>query len=267
MDLAFSRIKNIVESLKIKTEFDCLKTIVLNVSEVCNLKCEMCPRYFDYPNSQQFMTVNTAEVLAYQLSCFDYQGIVSISGMGEPCFNKDLIKICKILNDFNVQVLSNGTLEYDYKELSKYAKILISVHDWDYIDSYRYKFAGIPVIFRNHDLNHPDCELKITNRGGWNNKENTNGICNYPFYKTMIDHDGCYILCADDWKRISKVKEININSMSIKDYFCNYLLQTKNQMIMKGRLCEPCNHCNTNGQMIGSNIVEWYMDSVSKRKS
>lgn len=266
MDISFRRTKSLVESSEIESHFGCLKTIVLNVSEVCNLECPMCPRSSGYKSTNKFMSIDTAAELSRQLTKLDYRGIVSISGMGEPCINKDLLSICNILYGFKVQVITNGTLDYDYKTLSKYAKILVSVHDWSQIDEINKRFVNVPVIIRNHDTTSPDCELKITNRGGWNNQEQWDTVCNYPFYKTIIDHDGCYLLCCDDWKRFSKDNTINISSINIEDYFCNHLNEAKSNMLTKGRLCEPCNHCNTNGKLIGSNIVEWYIKNVYQRK-
>lgn len=227
----------------------------------------MCPRAHGYENKNRYMKVETAMEIRNQLAVLDYKGMISISGMGEPFLNKDLLNICTILKDFNLQVITNGTLPRDYHSISEFAQILVSVHDWSNIENYRKRFEGVPAIFRNNDPNHLDCELKITNRGGWNNKDGREGPCNYPFYKTLIDYDGCYLLCADDWKRVSKKENVNVSNVNIKDYFCNYLREVKNQAIEKGRLYEPCRHCNTDGRLIGSNIVEWYKKCQLKKES
>lgn len=266
VDIAFNRTKRIVESTEIKTHFDCLRTIVLNISEACNLKCSMCPRNSGYPNRHEFMSIDTAIEIAHQLHMNKYNGLISISGMGEPCLHPDLIGICKVLQGFNLQVITNGTIDIDYKTLTQYAQLLISVHNWNDIDKLKDRFASLPVIFRNHDLTSPMSELKITNRGGWTNKETVSGICNFPFYKMLIDIDGSYLLCADDWKRSSLKKDLNIFNMNIYDYFCNYLSEIKNKMLTEGRLQNnTCKLCSADGKLIGSNAVEWYRKNVYQR--
>ena len=74
----------------------------------------------------------------------------------------------------------------------------------------------------------------------------------------FIDIDGSYLLCPDDWKRISRKDNVNIYTMSIKEYFCNYIKNTKNILLDKGRVLEPCCCCSANGTLMGANIVEEY---------
>ena len=43
VDITWKDTKNRIESGFFNNEIECLKTIVLNISENCQLKCPMCP--------------------------------------------------------------------------------------------------------------------------------------------------------------------------------------------------------------------------------
>jgi hypothetical protein len=260
-----NRTKMMVEDININNELDTLRTIVLNVSEQCNLQCKPCPRAYGYPSSDVFMNIKTIECLNNQL--VNYYGKISISGNGEPCLNRNLIEMCKILKDHQLQVITNGLVEFDYETLSQYAEVYVSIHNYDRdINSLNDRFKNIPVIFRNHDTNHPNNELMATNRGGYINSYcYHNKLCNIPFYKVMIDHDGSFLLCPDDWRRITKYSGVDIFNLSIKDYFCYYLYNIKKDIVEKGRQYEPCSSCSIEGTLIGSKFVEWWMKNVYRR--
>ena len=83
--------------------------------------------------------------------------------------------------------------------------------------------------------------------------------CNYPFYKMMIDIDGSYLLCSEDWKRVTKKSENNVHTKSIKEYFIDYLKDIKKELITNGRSnLTPCNKCSMNGLLMGGKMVEYF---------
>lgn len=273
MSNVFNQTKERIANIKINKETDCIRTIVLNVSEYCNFKCEICPRSKNYPNQKVFMTNWIAMILRLRLEELDFDGMVSISGMGEPCYNPNIIQIVKILTTetkeykpkYQVEILTNGMPEIDYKKISDLGvRILVSVHFIDKLEYLKYKFANIPVIFRNHDPYSSQSELKITNRAGYMNdnasiSKYVNNCCNYPFYKMIIDYDGSYLLCPDDWKRVTKIKKYNIKSTSIEEYFCKVLLNTKKELAFNGRNnLYPCKYCDIEGTLMGDNTVKWF---------
>lgn len=275
MSEVFNKTKNRIAKSKLEKETDCIRTIVLNISEYCNLKCKMCPRSKDYSNTKVYMNPYTALNVRLRLEKLDYSGVISISGMGEPCFNPDLMRILETLTAsttsyiprYKIKLLTNGYPEVDYKTISNMGiKILLSVHDINKLDYFKHKFAGIPVVFRNHDPGSSDTELKVTNRAGYmnNNVVNykyINNCCNYPFYKMIIDYDGSYLLCPEDWERTTRRDKNNIKNMSIEEYFCKEILPIKKELAKNGREnLYPCRYCDIEGTLMGGNTVDWFRE-------
>lgn len=258
-----------VENNSFITEMDSLRTIVLNISEVCQLHCDICPHghgYLPY-NNMHYMDLKVIYALKHHLDKIHYKGIISISGMGEPFLHKDIIKITQILNNYHIKILTNGLIKRpDYNMLPNNCKIYVSVHDMSKLKQIRKNLKGIniPIKYRNHDIAHNNCQLILTNRGGclksqhFNNKQ----CCYFPFYKMMIDVDGSYLLCADDWLRYSK-NALNVFNTSIADYFTKHLRYYKTTLIKKGRILSPCSQCNANGTLMGEKAAQWYKQHVT----
>ncbi len=115
-------------------------SLLIDVSEVCNLRCNYCFRARDYKDygfalRNDLMTMETFEQTVHQLLAFP-QPIkkISLSGHGEPLCNRKLPKMVKILKektDIFTEIHTNGVLldETYGKELtaSGIDKIVISV--------------------------------------------------------------------------------------------------------------------------------------------
>lgn len=262
-DDAFNRTKNDVELFVPNKEIDCLRAVSLNISEACQLTCSYCPHGNSYENNT-FMSMDVVHQTIERLDQIGFAGTVSISGMGEPSLHPEAVWICEeIGRRFKLKFLTNGLAPIDYEAISRYAKIMVSIHHIEQEGAIRKHFRDIDVIYRNHDISSSQCELKQTNRAGSLEGAPGSGICNYPFYKTMVDYDGSYLLCCDDWNRASKDPMANVFDMSLEEYFCEYLRKTKELIMTKGRQASPCCQCSTNGKMIGDGIVEWYKEHVS----
>ena len=103
-ELTNDRLKN----AQIKQETDCIRTVVLNISEFCNLQCLSCPRSKGYKNRKLFMSSSIAQKIKERLDEIKYNGIISISGMGEPFAHPFILNILKILKEYNIQIITNG---------------------------------------------------------------------------------------------------------------------------------------------------------------
>lgn len=271
MDLnssVFEQTKSRIARADIQNEIDCIQTIVLNISEYCSLKCSMCPRSAGYPNRKAYMDFLTILDIKKRLQDIDYKGTISISGMGEPCEHPKLMKLLEILTTnsnhepkYKIKLLTNGIPNVDYHKIEEMGiKLLVSVHDIKSIDYLKEKFKNTSAILRNHDPHSFSTELKITNRAGYmKSGEIQTGCCNYPFYKMMIDIDGSYLLCPEDWDRITKKSENNVHTKSIKEFFIDYLKNIKKELIENGRSnLTPCNKCSMNGSLMGGKMVEYF---------
>ena len=85
-----------------------LSSIEINPTELCNRLCNFCPRSTYYPNKNLNMTVEDSVILKEKLDQFTYQGIITISGKGEPLLNKNIIDIVDVLKSYHVILITNG---------------------------------------------------------------------------------------------------------------------------------------------------------------
>lgn len=99
-----------------------LRKVGINITELCNLKCGFCPRSTWYPNRNLNMSLDTAEVIAKQLSQIDGfidLGEFKITGRGEPTLHPEFDKIIEIFWSYglkNMILYSNGARLDRYKE-------------------------------------------------------------------------------------------------------------------------------------------------------
>lgn len=263
--------KNDVEIIDITSTIDCLRSIELNLSNICNFRCPFCPQSLGWKNNNiNFMTLDTVKVIKQHLKEINYKGYICTAGFGEPSLNPKFKEIIKELKDFKIVIVSNGTLlsKEDWEEIENYGnniQIKISVHEWDKIDDYRDKFKNTKSWFRNHDMKNP--QMNLYNRAGYLQKteQHLSRRCNYPFYKVFIDSNGDYLQCEADWNRQSKC-QYNIFNTTIYDYYTTILEERRKLMMTDiGRQnFKCCEICDIDGQMIGDNIVKWWDENVNK---
>lgn len=264
--------KNDVERVDISSTIDCLRSIELNLSNVCNFRCPFCPQSLGWKTSNPtFMTMNIISKIKEYLNEINYKGYICTAGFGEPSLNPNFKQIIKELSDFKIVIVSNGTMltKEDWEEIESYGEniqIKISVHEWDKVDQYKEKFENTKAWFRNHDMKNP--QMNIYNRAGYldTKKVQLNTRCNYPFYKVFIDTTGNYLQCEADWNHHSETT-YNIFNTSIYEYFVNILEERRKGMVSpNGRQCfKCCEICDINGQMIGDNFVEWWKNDKERR--
>jgi len=85
-------------------------TIMIGVTDKCNLKCVMCPRTLGKVDlGSEDLTLEKFKYIIAQLPCLQN---VAITGFGEPLFCKDLFDMIKYSKSKNrrTRLVSNGTL-------------------------------------------------------------------------------------------------------------------------------------------------------------
>ena len=99
-----------------------LSQLEIVFSDLCNRTCKFCPRSVDYPNTNDNMSVDDAELIKERLMEFDYKGAMTISGKGEPLLNKNALDCISKLKQWKPFLITNGdsllkddTLVYEYK--------------------------------------------------------------------------------------------------------------------------------------------------------
>ena len=258
-----------------------LLSVVLSPTNLCNRQCFFCPRVDPdvYPNTNDHMTVQTAELLANELQQCNYQGLVSFSGYGEPLLNPNIGDLIHafVSKQIDVKLISNGdrlhrgkiTCEeidswnciqvkfdcYDgqqqYDEMSAICENLqtpyqIKLYSAETGDVSKEKIDGIPL-------------KKISNRAGTLFQVDTlEEPCFRPMYKPVIDWNGDVYVCCEDWVKVDVFG--NIHEQSFSDiWWSEKFMQARRNLSQGHRQClRSCATCN-----LGTEDTIWEKEAVT----
>jgi radical SAM protein with 4Fe4S-binding SPASM domain len=258
--------------------------VELNINEICNRQCVFCPRVNPdvYPNQNIHMDIKVAENIANQLAELNFNGIVNISGTGEPLLTKYITDIVNEFGkrDIHVEIVTNGDVlkRRKGKELIKnlYAaglkQFVVSMYDGpEQIKEFKTLFdsCGIQeVAYSLRDRWYDESEdygLLYTNRAGNIGFENLSDVakeklmksgksaCFYTHYAMMIDWNGDALLCCQDmYNRTVKFGNVK-NKLLIDIWRDAKLTEFRNKLKNGERSLSPCSSCNANGQVFGGN--------------
>lgn len=243
--------------------------IELNPTELCNLKCNFCPRADEYPNSNLHMTLDTVDVVVdhiKQLASFSNRNIVvSYTGRGEPTLQKNFVesmhKLIDLRNEVsNVRLLVNTNgYKFDkyidiYKQIDTVAFNVYYNYTYDDYLQFKEKYKSLSNVFVKRRKEGEESEqVNYNSRSGAILVENLTdvissdkhyGYCNKPFGNIFIDWNGDYILCCNDWVIMEPLD--NVHNTSIIDFY-NYntkLQKYKKMLSQHKRIMSPCNTCN-----------------------
>ena len=248
--------------------------VELSIIDVCNRSCSFCPKVDPKiaPNTYQKMTMDLVNKLTQDLKKINYQGSVTLCGYGEPMLHKGVFEISKKLAEASfVEVVTNGDTLKAESILKLYNsnvnKLLINLYDGpEQITKFKKmtKEAGVPndfVILRDrwHGAD-KDYGLKLTNRTGTINIGNQDNIgtftyCNYPAYSVLIDWNGDFFLCPQDWQR--KVTTGNIMNEEFFDIWKGATITKYRKNLLNGKRCDnPCTECDAEGTVLGKNHAQ-----------
>ena len=246
-----------------------LRMVEINPIEICNRKCEFCPRADDdlYPNQNLKIAQETIYKIANDLQEINFDGRVGFVGFGEPTLHKELCQLIKIIKTVDnikwIEVNTNGDF-LDKNKIKNLADagcttLTVSMYDND-ISKTLYELAeGIDIEIVPRHCYPEKFELKLVNRIDMlreDKKINHNRNCYLTFYKMFIDWNGDVLVCSEDWGRESNVG--NVLTESIKDIWLGRkLLEYRKNLIHGNRSnCGPCNKCNINGTLFGKTQAE-----------
>lgn len=251
---------------------DFIHVIEINPTELCNLKCLMCPRSEDYLNKNLHMPLHIHKRILENIENYVLETqndiTVSITGRGEPALYKHYRKMLK--DYIGLQNKSNGKIsilvntngynleKYEdlYKQIANMSINLYYNKTYENYEELKLKYKdreNITVHWRNASKDTSSKapnELYYNNRSGSvnsefvsNDKLKTN-MCHKPFYNLFIDWNGDYNLCCNDWSH--KKVYGNIMNESILDYYYKNvgLQEVKNMLLSNRRDISPCFTCN-----------------------
>lgn len=252
--------------------------IELSLIDSCNRSCSFCPKSNEdiAPNTYNKIQRPLVDKLYEDLNKINYKGAFSLCGYGEPLLYKDLEYLTKTLSVLGpIEIVTNGdtlnknTLAYLYNlEISK---LVISMYDGpeqilkfnDMIEE-----SKVPedfIILRDRWYSDKiDYGVKLTNRTGTVSvgnqpdvKNYKNSKCFYTAYQVMIDWNGDFFLCPQDWNR--RVSMGNLMQKSFFDIWSgNMLTKFRRKLLSGSRDISPCNKCNADGTVHGhKHAISW----------
>jgi radical SAM protein with 4Fe4S-binding SPASM domain len=261
------------DKMTVDNPFSSLMLIDLMTTELCNLRCDFCPRSKGYPNLNLHMDMQLIDKLASDLADIRYENRILYSGFGESLLYTHLIQSIKSLKTYmpwqqNIHIVTNGDrLDEDMAKTlydSGIRKFFVSMYQgaWQ-AEKFSEIFDKIGLTSNNYILQHyykpPEEEygfLHLSNRSGYLFDQNLPQTgCNVPFYSMSIHWDGDVLLCSHDWEK----KQImgNIGDTHVKDIWLKSqkLWEFRSELMSK-RQCHPCNKCNIKGILYGDQSKE-----------
>jgi len=258
--------------------------IDINPTELCNRKCEFCPRKDPaaYPNQNLNMQVQLAMKIADELREYKYKGGVMLCGYGEPLLNSEIVKLVGAFGkEIHTELATNGDKlnESLLRELfsAGLGVLLVSMYDGPYqIDYFEEMFAKADLKKEQYVLRdrwysiNEDYGVKLTNRAGTVKDGNQPAVdekkpCYYTHYSLQIDWNGDVMLCPQDFNK--KIKFGNLYAESLWDVWRSKNIDKYRKILGKGyRAIYPCNNCNVNGTLHGKNHAEVWNEIYARSK-
>lgn len=251
---------------------DCISLVELNLNDACNRKCFFCPRSTDkFKNTKSYASKKTLMKIRDRLLEINYKGDIEISGFSEPLLYRYISSAVTIFNSLKVDIniITNGDIITAdiIRRLSRRGvkKFLVNCYDSEE------QCQHIQNIFNNANLQDSLIMRKnyevttdniyLNNRAGNIDLEFPKRVlnrCYVPFYKMIIDHDGSYLLCAQDWSRITK--KHNIFTTSISEYLNSTHVVEYFKNLIAGKRTGLCDGCNVVGTFFGKPMFDFISD-------
>ena len=247
--------------IKFDTKNFGLSSLEINPTELCNRLCDFCPRSTYYPNKNLNLSVKDAKILKNRLDEFDYKGIITISGKGEPLLNKNIIDIVGVLNSYHVILITNGDIII--KDTSVVDKLFEKGLSKIVISEYDDMTKDWHGILKNYNYSVKDLTSKpdyFNNRGGSFDTllQSMHQVCFFPFYKMVVDYDLSVQFCGNDWKYKETIG--NLINTSIKDVWLSDKMNNIRKHLHKGERCaiQACKSCDVDGKKMGRENYNWF---------
>jgi len=191
--------------------------------------------------------------------------MVSLSGKGEATVHKQFRDIVLMLTEnkdiMKLQTLTNGALLYRHRDLIPlFDRIRYNNYKKDN-NKDKEKLIEIIQSSPNASMTEIDNSLEwhevkdFTNRvgvlSGPVDTEIKYNYCHKLFNKMMIECDGSYLICCDDWKKHKNFG--TIYDRSFQDYLLSPELNKYRRHILKGvREMDPCRTCTYSSRPLKS---------------
>ena len=241
-----------------------LRMVEINPTELCNRKCVFCPRSESnlYKNQKKHIDPLLCKNIGEQLQSFNFNGRIGFAGFSEPLLHPDIVECVRQIRTCKtakwVEINTNGDILTRDLILELVdagcTNIAVSMYDSDQTEYFTEMFEGtnMPLVLRHHYDSSNSYNLNLVNRIDIVKNQEQLSIqrhCYIPFYKILIDSNGDYLLCDQDWKKATN--KFNVSTTDILDFWLDKINDYRRPLADKQRILYPCSACNVNGTVHG----------------
>jgi radical SAM protein with 4Fe4S-binding SPASM domain len=261
------------QTQEVETIKDTLRTVELNVVEICNRVCSFCPRNLEtgYPNSNFRMSLDVVERIVDSLVVYGFKNRISIVGFGEPFLYKELVNAVSIIKkkipDLKwLEIITNGDF-LDREILISLSnagcnQLTVSMYDSDISSKIKELVGSLNISLTFKHCYEDNFELNLINRSDiFLKKESVNytNKCYLPFYKMFIDHNGNVLTCNNDWNKTGIVG--NIFNETLDEIWFGDKLNKYRKKLSKGlrKDLAPCKFCDITGTVFGEQSYNTFL--------
>ena len=257
--------------------FDEVRWIDLNITDLCNLTCRFCPRHDPevWPNQNIHMPLYTISKVTDDLIRRGYKRLLSFTGRGESALHDEWEEAYKILTRPDRTYMSHVThntvqIKKYWPYLKKLDHLTLNVYTTqEDFNNVRKNYSrldngnAVRLMFKPDGESDEVLEQKYNfttnNRAGLIFSDGNPWAttpCVHPITHIFINYDGTYELCCNDWNYKTKIG--NVIEQNIVDiYEKNPRLNRAALKLLKGdRTCErACVDCDS----------PWYAESIQQQ--
>jgi MoaA/NifB/PqqE/SkfB family radical SAM enzyme len=247
-----------------------MTTVEINPTELCNRTCSFCPRGNGYPNKDEHLTIDDAYLIKNRLDEFEYQGIIIISGKGEPLLNPDILEIVNVFKNEWIELISNGDKILEFPsmldELFDNGLSRIILDEYDNEENYNKKIEILGDrcgVIKNHFAGGLQSSIFNNRSGSFKTIEKSlDRKCYLPFYKGYIDLTMDLRFCCNDWKYKESLG--NLRENTLEELWMSDKMNKYRKELSKGNRCNviSCKECDANGLLLGKDSYNKLMEMI-----
>ena len=256
--------------------------IEISPIDVCNRKCIFCPKSNEAIAPDNINTTTPThcyELLFNELENLGFTGTVMFAGYGEPLLAKNILEVLPLVKSrFRTEVTTNGDvlkpkrIEALFNAGLDY--MVVSLYDGpEQVEKFQKMFQEASIDSSKFMLRErwfteeDDFGVKLTNRTGTvevgqQPEVNLDKACYYPHYSCMIDWNGDFFLCTQDWNRRKKWGNVFIQGFA-SVWFSRELTSARKKLANGVRQGIPCSMCNANGTLHGATHAKAWLEHKS----
>ena len=241
-----------------------LVSIVISPTDLCNRTCSFCPHSMGFPNKKNYMKVHLAEILAKELSYYKWDGVISVSGYGEPLLHPNIGDIIKAFTSkgISTRLITSGDRilngKFTAEEIDNWDLLSIKIDCYDGQDDVN----KINKILKNLKTYKriTTGPTEISNRAGylWFAKK-YKSPCYQPSLKSIVDWNGNVYVCCEDWSKetsFGNIYEQSFSSVWLSEELHDIRIKLQNG-IRTFSTCKNCNLLPENSQNERESLEIW----------